>query len=328
MCAVFAQDYQPEKVFTVVVKDSTTADVLLWRDKSGRPAYFSSLLQTGVCTDGLCYPVDITIYWDLLGKFSDYKPSEGHPLTKFDHIVFTRNDHARLHEILADGNSLLRDYKPEDMIDTSVKVFSAKVDAVTGATSKTFAESIVPGAVYTVYTLWHFVHDEIPGRIISYIQNHLDDNLIRQFLWGKPDYQIYVLEHLPKDKQALYRQALINLLTDKDTFVPHYALIRLPATIWSDPAGQEAILQKFPGTQRTVQNALLEKFRGQKLSQPALKQLVSYIPQMDKFQLSKVLFILQNNDISGLKKQLTVAADQLPAAVAEQKKQLLHLTKN
>src|SRR5690606_6322691 len=138
----------------------------------------SAYLETDVCSDELCKPVYITIRWDLLGRFLSYHTDKQHRLTKFDHVELTKDDHARLHAILSDTASILRDYKVEDMIDTTVQLQSLKVDAVTGATSKTFDGATVEGALYTVYTLWHFTNGPVRKRIVEHTASLLSDRFL------------------------------------------------------------------------------------------------------------------------------------------------------
>ena len=157
--------YQRQLKFQKIDSPITSA-VFLLSDSLNRPQFYASHLTSGVCDDDLCRPVNITIYWDLLGNFINYRTPPSDPLTKFDHIELTAADHKKLHKILADTNSLLRDYAPADMVDKSIAVRSATTDAVTGATIKSFEDDIVSGAVYTVHTLWHFVNGEIPSKIL------------------------------------------------------------------------------------------------------------------------------------------------------------------
>src|SRR5690606_13440718 len=154
--------------FDFQVNEFTAVSVDLAYTPSGDPVFYSSHLETDVCSDGLCKPVSITIHWDLLGRFLSYHTDKRHRLTKFDHIELTEEDHAQLHRILSDTSSVLRDYQVEDMIDTAVHLQSRKLDAVTGATSKTFDGATVEGALYTVYTLWHFTNGDIRKRILEH----------------------------------------------------------------------------------------------------------------------------------------------------------------
>src|SRR5690606_13633581 len=127
------QELPENAVFLYTANDSTKVTVHLLTDTAGLAALYSAHLVTGVCADVLCRPVYIQVYWDLLGIFQHYKMSPDHPITKFDHQPLTADDHTKLRHLLADTSSLLRDYAVTDIIDTTIKVQSGVLDAVTGA---------------------------------------------------------------------------------------------------------------------------------------------------------------------------------------------------
>lgn len=287
--------YQRQLTFQKI--DSlVTSDIYLLSDTLNRPQLYASNLSSGVCEDDLCRPVNITIYWDLLGNFVDYQTPPSDPLTKFDHIKFTAADHKKLHKILADTNSLLRDYAPEDMVDKRIAVRSATTDAVTGATIKSFEDDIVSGAVYTVHTLWHFVNGEIPAKILRNTGQLMNDNVISQFLdSGNPVYQTYVLQQLQEEHLLRFKEDVFKLMLSHDVYVPHYAIAKLPADLWANTKVQSWIVENFAKTTFTVQNALLEKLVEQRVGLRALKMLVDLIPAMPESQIDKSFSILTHN---------------------------------
>ena len=272
------------------------SDIYLLSDTLNRPQLYASHFASGVCDDDLCRPVNITIYWDLLGNFIDYQTPPSDPLTKFDHIELNAADHKKLHKILADTNSLLRDYAPEDMVDKRIAVRSATTDAVTGATIKSFEDDIVSGAVYTVHTLWHFVNGEIPSKILQNTTQSINDNLIHQFLnSGNPVYQTYILQQLKEDQLLRFREEIFKLILSPDMYVPHYAIAKLPSNLWVNAKDQTWIVENFGKVTLTVQNALLDKLYQQNVNLKALKILVDAIPSMQDSQIAKSFAILAYN---------------------------------
>lgn len=313
-------------------KDSlVTSDIYLLSNSLNQPQFYTSHLAAGVCSDDLCRPVNINIYWDLLGRFIAYKTPPSDPLTKFDHIELTKADHLKLHRILADTSSLLRDYAPEDMIDKRIVVHSATTDAVTGATNKSFEDDIVSGAVYTVYTLWHFVNGEIPAKILRATNKSLNDDFIKQLLTsGNASYQSYILEEITENQLFKFKDEVLKLILSQDTYVPHYAIAKLPSTTWSSTKEQNWILENFSKMTLTVQNALLDKFKDQKISLSALKLLVDITPRMTEAQIVKSFFILEYNISSAdkvLVEKITFLKNNKSKQLAERATQLLNRTK-
>lgn len=288
---------QKKEVFTFM-SEGERFIVYLLVDENGFAECYTTNLSGEVCLDGLCRPIDVDIYWDLLGNFKDYTTTEENMLTKFDHIAFTSEDHAKLKEILADTESLLQDYGMEDLIDTTVKVVSRiKVDAVTGATNKTFENAIVSGAVYTVYKLWHFVNSEIRKEILAYSHKRLftDKEIKRLLLSGNRDYQYFLIENIAADKVEIFKEQLIQLIEDQDDFVPLYALEKLPDSVWTDEKLQGRVFKQMPVFKNAVRVYILEKLLALPISADNLKILIQSIPVLSGKQLELTYRILKNN---------------------------------
>jgi len=287
---------------------SVTVDLL--SDKENKPRWYAAHIATGVCSDSLCKPIDLTVYWDLLGTFAAYETPESSPLTKFDHIEFTPQDHQKLQQILADKGSILKDYEAEDMVDRSVKVYSKTMDAVTGATSKTFQDVIVPGAVYTVHTLWHIVNGEVSENIWKHTRAMLNDQLIRQMLGSDNSaYKEFVFNQLPQSELNRFKPEIIRLIGDKDPYVPHFAMEKLASAVWADPADQVAILHYFKGSSLEIQNTMLNKFADKKMSLAGLRMLIDVGSGLSKAQMQKISAIFDHNNAvvtEELKKELLV----------------------
>lgn len=283
--------YTSEKLFLFDANDSVQVEVELLKNKVGHPQLYRAHLSTGVCSDGLCKPVNIQLYWDLLGDFYEYQTPKDQGLTKFDHLPFTSHDHQTLHEILADTSSLLRDYYVEDLIDPKVKLRSNTMDGVTGATNTTFKETTVPGALYTVYTLWHFVNGPIRHRLFDNTITMLSDSFIKQLLRsGNEKYQRFIIAHLDKQEAEKFQQALIELVEhSKDDYVPHFALDKLPLETWQDPTQYNQLLAFLPKVSFPVQTAVLSKLANTKIDANGRSLLENYIPHTNSAVQQKLI---------------------------------------
>jgi hypothetical protein len=129
------------------------------------PAKYETSLNIPVCDDNLYANVVVKKYWDLAGKYSGFDTLEVKPLTKFDHRQFSSSEYKKLDEILADKNSILRVLAKDELTYKNIELKSETVDAVTGATPTSVKEQVVEGAVYSVYTLWHFVNGSVKDSI-------------------------------------------------------------------------------------------------------------------------------------------------------------------
>lgn len=313
---------QQTPAFSYQVNDSVSVQVELVR-QDGHAQHYSSHLVTDVCSDGLCKPVHMTVYWDLLGNFQSYQTDPSHPLTKFDHIKMTPEDHQRLHEILSDTASILRDYWVEDMIDTSVKVQSNTLDAVTGATMKTFDGATVEGALYTVYTLWHFINGGIRKELLAYTDNMIDDSLIAYMLGSENrDYLGYIFDKADPEKLREFIPEVIALVESPDAYIPHFALSWLPDTVLENPAHQTRLIRMLPGVDSHLQNALLQRFGQIPLQPEGIDALIQVMGSMENLQVEKIADLLyRNKSRSGpaqwtaLRKRAEKAGPEIKAAI-------------
>lgn len=299
--ASMGQEIATDSVFWYEANDSTAVTVHLLNDTAGVPTGYSAHLITGVCADGLCRPVDIHIYWDLLGRFQDYKMSQGHPITKFDHLPLTEDDHAKLRRLLADTSSLLRDYAVEDMIDTTVKLQSGVLDAVTGATNPTFASITVAGAMYTVYTLWHFVNGPVRRQIRQHTQMRLTNELIVAMLQSdRLDYQQFLYERFTDEQRRQFAPVILTLIGHDDPYIPHFAIDQLTRELLADSIVQVGAINYIGTVATPVQNSLLTRIGELSLYEKSMQLILEAVPSFAASQLSNVFAILENN-ISSIK---------------------------
>ena len=128
-------------------------------------AYYRELF-TNVCSDELCLPVLLLIYWSPGGDYLGYTIKNNEIFTKLEHIPFDKEDYLRLHNLLDDPQSILINYQMTDLVIDNQST-SSKVDGVSSATILDVESYVVKGAVYTTYTLWHTVY----GSSLDSIRN-------------------------------------------------------------------------------------------------------------------------------------------------------------
>ncbi len=303
-CMSFLQDsgqpMQKERVFEIYFKDSVLIQVDLIFGEKEQPCQYYSHVRTPVCKDGLCYLVEIDLYWDLLGNFVKYEVPPGRPLTKFDHVEFTKEDHEKLYEILADKTSFLRDYQAEDLIDPNIqKESKVEVDGVSGATSALVKSGVVSGAVYTTHTLWHIVNGEIAGQIVQHTESIFSDSMLVQMLQSDNyHYQYYALNHIPAGNEKEYLPYVIRLVSEGEEYVPYFAIEKLPQGVWESAEYQETLVKLLGEVEFEAQNELLNKLKEIQLSEGGLEAFVTNLVILRESQLPKALKIVSANQVA------------------------------
>lgn len=278
------------------VGDSLRIDVKLHYDEQDYPDYYHCHVKTPVCKEGLCHLLVVDLYWDLLGNFKKYELPPSQPLTKFDHEEFSEADYAKLDRILADKRSLLAENAVEDLVDGSSERVSEEVDATTGATVKAVENTVVSGAVYSTYALWHLVNGEIAERIPQHTGQLFDENLLRHFLSSDNyDYQYYALDALEEAQYAEYMPLVMPIVADGSVFVARYALKTIPEEIYADPEWQAALVAEFAEADYTTQQILLQRFQSVPLAPGSLSLLARQLAQLSEQQLEQVLQLMVSN---------------------------------
>ena len=177
---VFNTTFRPDKIekvsrILINFNDTIPNDSLtIYYTGINEPVAFSRDIHTAVCMDSLCRLVDITLFWEITGRYLGFKLPPGTELTKKKHLPFTEMDYNRLNEILSDSASQLGFYTPAEIHPAQpVKV---KTDGISGATIPDLGPWIVPEAAYTSYTLWHLTYGSTPDSIVSYTKKHFISN--------------------------------------------------------------------------------------------------------------------------------------------------------
>lgn len=328
----YAQDVQTSNktvpAFHFKVNDSVEVDVDLIYKEDGYPVIYTAHLETGVCSDGLCKPISLTVSWDLLGQFIAYHTADLYSLTKFDHIEFTDEDHKQLHRILSDTAAILRDYEVNDMIDTAGYLRSQQIDAVTRPTSLTFSAATVEGALYTVYTLWHFTNGAIRAKIKAHTKSFMsDDAVVKNMLASdNRDYVGFVFKHITEEQHSRLGSDIVKLVGSSDMYIPHWALAQLKDSVLFLPNIQQQLLVYFPAADNALKNALLDRLASVPMNANTMVMLLSSLPNLQEHYVTKALNIIESNKPridERIREKLEILSRSQDRAMAKQARNIL-----
>ena len=80
--------------------------VYLRLDERGFPREYRMPLVANICPEGVCKLMEITLFWDPLGRHTRFEyPSGADQLTKYDDIPFTADDYQTLSAAVWIGTS-------------------------------------------------------------------------------------------------------------------------------------------------------------------------------------------------------------------------------
>ena len=284
-----------ERAFVVYTKDSVKLEVYLLFNANDRPVKYYSFVVTPVCEEGVCYNLVAEVYWDLLGNFLDYTEVPSDPLTKFDHIKFTREDQDKMKEIIRDKTSLLANYKAEDLVDHSIEIKSEVIDGVAGATYKSLSGAVVRGAVYSSHTLWHIVNGKLADKIVAHTEALMSEEVLVWML-DSDNYhqQFYALNKIDMGNEK-YTPKLIGLIAEGDSYVPFFAIEKIPDWAWSSAKYQSKIIGLLKEVEFRMQNEILNRLNNKELDVNATTLLASTLGSLNKYQFKKAFIILYDN---------------------------------
>lgn len=196
--------------------------------KNNVPVGYQATLNMAVCDDKLCANVYLKMTWDLAGNFAGFDTLQGKPLTKFDHKRFTDADYRKLDQILKDRNSMLRVLSKNELVDKSVVVKSATVDAVTGATPATVKKAVVDGAVYSSYALWHMANGAVRDSIRAFTLRNYSGEVVFNLIDSENfETQIFALKRLSVNDFLQQFDRLLIAMPKSSPVVSAYIITKL-----------------------------------------------------------------------------------------------------
>lgn len=292
---LFFNDKVDKAVIQAFIKDSIPVEIDLIYDNDSLPDQYYSYIETPVCEEGICYDLKVHLYWDLLGNFVNYKEVASDPFTKYEHELFTAEDHSKLRKILADKTSPLANYNPEDLVDKSKTLYSPLIDAVVGATYPALKSSVVPGAVYSTHTLWNIVNGTLADKIEAYTIAHSNEAVLFKMAHSSSkDLQLYALRNL-ETASTSYPKILIQLVKDGIDYVPYFAIAKITQEMWLDACLQKEFISLLATTGFEMQNEILNGLSVTQLSASNIAVLLDQYVSLEKSQYRKLTSILKNN---------------------------------
>ncbi|NEW80889.1 MAG: hypothetical protein GZ094_00765 [Mariniphaga sp.] len=278
--------------------DSVPDDTLtIYFSATSQPEAFSRNIYTAVCIDSLCRPVDITLYWEVTGKYIGYSLPPGEELTKREHVPFLESDYKRLSEILSDSTSQLGFYSPEEIHPKKQVV--KKSDGITGATLPDLSPWIVPEAAYTSYTIWHLTYGVTRDSIMNYTKKHLLSNqLLTNTLQNMDPYnQIIALRWISEsdmDNRQFIEPAITMLHSENYQssrqalkFLKHCSLIDKEHL-------QIEVIKLLESEEFRIKNLAIEYIReSEKLTRPVAQELMKLINNDNYYLVNVILLLLE-----------------------------------
>lgn len=271
-------------------------DLLLAHDNLGNPSHYHAYIFTPVCDDDTCKPVFITLFWDLVGNYLRYEVPQEFPLTKMDHVEFEEDEYIKFQEILSNKNSLLRRYKEEELVASTSNVTPGSVDAVTGATIKSLQAAIIPGALYTCYTLWHIANGQVTDTIARLTDDMMNPHLLSLFLTSDQyPYQYFALNRVMDVNGYVtepHHPEGMELIGSRNVFLATAVLKKISPIYFADDSTQEMLWSHFMNGNYRLKLSVLDKFAELAIRDDVKRLMAAQVDQYNEEIKKRVEYLL------------------------------------
>jgi hypothetical protein len=265
--------------FQVFEKLNTTGD---------HNGYFSKIVVP-VCEEGVCYDVNITFYWDLIGSFLRFETTPKEPLTKLDHVPFTTKDYDKLQDILTNHDLVFTGMPAEKLVS---KTEMKGLDAMSGATVSTIKKEVIAGALFTCHSLWHIANGVVVDSIRNYTKKELRKSIIESIAQiNNPKANYYLIENLNEEQFSQNLPLLFTLIKKSEGYFPKNAFESFPLKLYETANLQLFIAKEYANFPYHTRVAILKKLQLIKKADPLLLHLL--LTQLGERNSSENLMITE-----------------------------------
>lgn len=317
----------------ISLTDSVACTLVEVQEESGGVEFYMEV-ETVVCGSNDCRVDLIRVYWDELGNYLRIVLPPGVELEKTGGKAFNQEDYQKLDAILSRKESPLADLFKEEVVGT---VAGEGVDALSGATIQLDKEAYIQGAVWTTYTLWHWVHGNT-RQIIRNIRGGAHSlQQFLQFLERPDQYAPFAVEQLTRleNYDSLTWKAVLNAtLGNRD-------LTKLSLAYWSEAPPtifEEASLALIANSVKEDRLRYLSNIQAYPMTLPAAfyDQLAELLPGFDSYEevhftlrilealdntspgiLRQVMHLLKNDNFLIARRAYWMLVDQPVSAVQQ-----------
>lgn len=267
------------------------------------PLFYAQHITTEVCFDSKCRLLNITVYWNITGRYLGFELANGAFLSKHDHEPFSNNEYERLNDLLADPSLPLSDISFEKLIKIP-ETAADSVDGVSGATTKDVSKMVVKGAAYTTYTLWNIVHGPTQDYVADLTEKQLSPDLIDLIL-KSPDIsdRVWALDRISQ-KTALNPKltaTLLDIISGDDFYLTYSAINSIKVSHLHADTLQLALFSIYKEANHSIKSMIVEKLmEAPYLSSELITSSRKLLHKLNGKQLGDILKLYTKHAINDL----------------------------
>jgi hypothetical protein len=290
--------------FIVAYKDTLNDDSLyLVKTKDHIPIQYFKKVATEVCFDNKCRLLDITVFWNITGRYLGFELSDGEFLSKYDHEPFVASEYERLNELLADPMLPFGDISFEKLI-VIPETDADSLDGMSGATTEDLSKIVVKGAAYTTYTLWNIVYGPTKDFVAHLTEMQLTGELTELIL-KSPELsdKLWILNRIDQSSAlgSKLTATLLDLISGDDFSLTYNAINALSSVHLGSDSLQLGLFSKYDKVNHSVQKMIIDKL----MDVPYLHTEIvttsrGFLDQLNGKQLADILLLYSKHSVDDL----------------------------
>jgi hypothetical protein len=305
----FDWDSQPKisRTFT----DTLTGDIIYQaRTSDSIPLFYAKDIFTSVCFDNQCRQLNITVYWNITGRYLGFKLPEKEFLSRQDHEPFNNEDYQQLNALLADPYLPLAKVSFDELIEQSHGE-NTGVDGVSGATSRDVLDYVVKGAAYTTFTLWNIIHGPSKVLVRNLAEQEITPSLLALTLKSpSSEDRIWGLDNIDafKELDEQVTDALLQNISGVNFFVAYSAInVITPIHLKSEPL-QIQLFSIYEKVNYNLRRLIIEKlWEAPAISQEVIDMSRDVLKELNGEQLGYLLELYHQHAVEDTKTRKAVA---------------------
>lgn len=294
-------DWDSLQVYSISVTDTVAGEVIQQvQTAEGIPLFYARDIVTGVCFDDKCRPLNLTLYWNITGRYLGFRLPDEEFLSRYDHEPFVPEDYVLLNELLADPHLPLGNVSFEELIQPS-EINTDSIDGVSGATSQDVLAYVVEGAAYTTYTMWNIVYGPTQDLVSSRTEEELTPELAALILQSPSSRdKLWAIDQLARFEEldTKVAEALLTIMDGEDFFTAYSAINAITAAHLTSESLQIGLLSKYKSLNHSLGKAIIERLKAApKISPEVVKSSRRLLADLNGQQLGHVLELYHQHTI-------------------------------
>ncbi len=294
-------NFQPD---TVSFQDTLSGEFLYQiKTSGGVPLFYAKDVVTSVCFDNKCRPLNLTVYWNITGRYLGFKLPDEEFLSRYDHEPFIAEDYIQLNTLLADPHLPLGNVSFEELIQPS-KIHADSIDGVSGATSKDVLAYVVEGAAYTTYTLWNIVYGTTQALVRSLTEQEMTPTLLTLILKSPSSAdRIWGLRKIDgaKELDQSIEETLLKIIGDEDFFAAYSAINVIQRAHLHSESLQIGLFLKYGAINHSLSKGIIDKLKeAPKISPEVISMSRNLLSGLNGVQLGHVLELYKRHTVHDL----------------------------